>query len=99
MPGRFRHLALSAPAAALAVTLAACAGESAAPPVSTDAVGPPSQMPQSANSLPRGSTVAAPIVSPRDALQTTQVGGPSAAMPTSSDPQSSPRSPVPRRVQ
>ena len=49
-------------AAAALVLLAGCGAESKAPPVSTSSgIGPTSQMPQSPNSLPRGSAVAAPL--------------------------------------
>ena len=92
-----RYLLLAC-SVALAASLAACAGESTAPPISTDAVGPPSQMPQPANSLPLGAAVDAPVLSPQDALVTTRIG-PSAATPTSSDPLSSPRAIPPRRSQ
>ncbi len=84
-------------AAALA-TLAGCAGLSTAAPVSTDSIGSPEQMPQSANSLPLGAAVDTPIVSPGDAVSTARIG-PSAAMPKTAAPGSSPLSYPPRRIQ
>lgn len=56
------------------LSLAACAQESKAPPISTNAVGPSSQMPQAPNSLPRGSAVNAPLDPVQGNLGTTRVG-------------------------
>ena len=55
------------------LSLAACAQESKAPPISTDMVGPSSQMPQAPNSLPRGSAVNAPLDPAQGNLGTTRV--------------------------
>lgn len=72
------------PALALAAALAACAGESTAPPVSTAIEKPRNQALQSANSLPRGSAVSAPILPEDSGIATTPVapsrgGGPAGA--------------------
>ena len=56
------------------IGLAACAGASNAPPVSTEPIGPASQMPQSPNSLPLGSATAAPLDPPQGNVATTRVG-------------------------
>lgn len=92
-----RHSSLIIVACA-ATTLTACAGLSKMPPVSTDSIGPPEQMPQPANGLPLGSAVDAPILSPGESLSTTRIG-PSTAMPTTAAPGSSPLAYPPRRIQ
>ena len=64
-----------------------CSGLSHEPPVSlaqTAAGGPPEQQPQSANSLPPGSQVMAPLTSTTSNLNSVRVGPPSDAVPASS---------------
>ncbi len=56
------------------LSLAGCAQDSKAPPVSTNTIGPASQMPQPPNSLPRGSAVDAPLDPAQGNLGTTRVG-------------------------
>ena len=58
------------------LAVAGCAAESTAPPVSTSRTssGPSSIDPQSPNSLPRGSSVQAPLTGPVGNIGTTRVG-------------------------
>jgi hypothetical protein len=69
------------------LALAGCAGLSHEPPVSTAqsmAGGPPSQMPQSPNSLPLGSQVSAPFTPDVGNVSTMRVGPSSTAAPVTS---------------
>lgn len=65
------HSAPTIPVLAFAAALAGCAGESTAPPVSTALEKPRNQALQSANSLPRGSAVSAPILPEQSGIATT----------------------------
>lgn len=66
-------IAVALAAVGIATALGGCAGESTAPPVSTAFEKPRNQALQSANSLPRGSAVSAPILPEDDGLATTPV--------------------------
>ena len=74
----------------LSLAAAGCAGISHEPPVSlaqTLAGGPPSQEPQSPNSLPPGSQVNAPFAPAIGNISTTRVGPSSNSAPASSSKQ------------
>jgi hypothetical protein len=69
------------------LALTGCAGLSHEPPVSTAqsmAGGPPSQMPQSPNSLPLGSQVSAPFTPDVGNVSSMRVGPSSGAVPVTS---------------
>ena len=76
------------PAALLAlVSLGGCAAESREPPVSlapTAAGGPPAKAPESANALPLGSQVDAPIIAPEGTINSVRVGPGSTSAPVTS---------------
>lgn len=93
-------------ALAMLGALAACSPGNptavAAGPASTQPVGPASQMPQSPNSLPAGTTTAAPLTSPAGNVSTTTVNPnyqQGAAVPQEAVEQTQPiRRRTPRRV-